>query len=293
MILKCIAPAKINLYLDVLAKRACDGYHEIESVMQSVSLCDNITISINKSNDFSLSVSCSDKNVPSNEKNLAYRAAASYFSLIDTSNRNYDVNIYIEKKIPAQAGLGGGSSDAAAVLNLLNSFFDNRFDTDELCKIGASLGADIPFCIVGNTAVTRGIGDIITPISCKSELNFVVAIGKDRVSTPDAFRLLDDKFGINPDSFGKIQNIVSALEQGQIEKIRNSLYNKFEYVIIPKCESVSKIKALMIDFGAEASLMSGSGSSVFGIFSSYNDALSAEKKLSNLGLLSFSCKSIL
>ena len=151
------APAKINLYLDVTGKRS-DGYHEVVNIMQSISLSD--TISIEKSNLEKISIKCNVEDVPKSRKNTAYRAAEIFLEKAGMIFQG--LNISIHKEIPVQAGLGGGSADAAAVLCGLNRLFEKNYSLEELCRMGASIGADVPFCIVGGTQLCRGIGDVMS-----------------------------------------------------------------------------------------------------------------------------------
>ena len=169
------ACAKINLTLSVGAKRA-DGYHDISSVMQTISLCD--TLKLTKAD--TLTLECSRRSLPTGDTNLAYRAAALFFAKTGIGG---GASIYLKKYIPVAAGLGGGSSDAAAVLRGLNQLYDVGLTSDELCEMGAELGADVPFCVTGGTALATGIGELLAPVQNNVTMHFVVTAGGEGAST--------------------------------------------------------------------------------------------------------------
>jgi len=286
------APAKINLFLDVLSRRS-DGYHNIKSIMQTISLCDTINISLASANSLRINLSCSESSLPTDTGNIAYRAAELYFSQLQSSG--YSVNIDITKRIPVCAGLAGGSADAAAVLVGLNTLMGEPLSLKRLCAMGASLGADLPFCILKGTKTAEGIGDILSDCTAPPELLILVAAAGESVSTPSAYSALDKLYnnfaGYLPNSKG-YDAMKNALSSGDAAKIANSLYNIFEDVILPSHSSARTIKELMSANGAAGVLMSGSGPSVFGIFQSETDINSAERALSSLGIKSHICKSI-
>lgn len=285
MTLTLEAPAKINLYLDVLGKRS-DGYHDIKSIMQAVSLCDTVTVTTADT----ISVVCDDADVPTDEKNIAYKAAKLFF---EKAGLNGGCRIEITKKIPVASGLAGGSTDAAAVLCALNSIFENKFANDELLSLGASLGADVPFCIKKGCALCEGTGEIMSDVGSKAQFDIVIARGGEGVSTPAAYRLLDEKFGKSlADEFGSIENVTNALKSGNTDELIKNAYNVFEEAVLPTHSCASLIKESMYGFGALFAMMSGSGPAVFGIFSSPADALSAEVKLREAGYKAFVCKTL-
>ena len=181
------AYAKINLFLDMESVRE-DGYHNIISLMQSVSLHDTVTVEYLHDEEYAITISCSDTDVPCNEKNLAHKAARIF--PINTGR----IHIHIEKTIPMQAGLAGGSADAAATLIALNELTGNKISKDELKAIGNKLGADVPFCIEMGAAIARGTGDILEKISSMPHLPIVIARKGEGMSTPAAYRSLDEKY---------------------------------------------------------------------------------------------------
>lgn len=287
------AYAKINLYLDVLGKME-NGYHEIESVMQSVSLSDEIALTVGEGDG--IEITSNSPYVPLNEKNLVHRAAVKFLSYLkeisDTQIEPKKLSFHIEKNIPIEAGMAGGSTDCAAALYLLNEAFAYPIKDNELLSLGASLGADVAFCLTGDVAVCRGIGEKITPLENKASMNLVCAIGDTGVSTPYAFGLIDEKFGTSPEPHGKINEVVDTLENGDIFALSASLFNRFEAVIEPINDTVSEIKAEMLKNGALGALMSGSGPSVFGIFPDREAAECAASSLKMKGLRAFVCKTV-
>ena len=290
------AYAKINLYLDVLGKME-NGYHEIESVMQSISLSDEISLTVaSTSGEIIIEITSNSPYVPLNEKNLVHKAAVRFLSYLNENSpsqiESKRLSFHIEKNIPIEAGMAGGSTDCAASLYLLNEAFGYPLKDNELLSLGASLGADVAFCLTGGTAVCRGIGEKITPLESKASMSLVCAIGDTGVSTPYAFGLIDEKFGTSPEPHGKIGKVAYSLKEGNISALSASLFNRFEAVIEPINASVSEIKAEMIRCGAVGALMSGSGPSVFGIFPDRKDAELAASSLKMKGLRAFVCKTV-
>ena len=279
------SPAKINLYLDVLGKRE-DGYHDIKSVMQSVSLFDTVTVN----EDDEISVICRTPGVPTDENNIAFKAARMFF---DKAGICGGCQIEIDKSIPVAGGLAGGSTDGAAVLLALNSMYNDRFSLSELLNMGAGLGADVPFCIKKGCALCEGAGEIMTDISAKLTFDAVIARGGESVSTPAAYRLLDEEFGKGLDrDFGNIENVTKALETENTQLLIKSAYNIFEEVILPRHSTASRLKNLMYENGALFSMMSGSGPSVFGIFGSPEAAKAAAANIRLAGFEAHPCRSI-
>lgn len=271
------AYAKINLFLDIDSKRD-DGYHNIISVMQSISLCDTITVEYTESEQKLICVSCNNPEIPSGENNIAYKAA-------DLFLESGLVNIHIEKRIPAAAGLAGGSTDAAAVLSLLNELTGSQKNTDELLAIAAKIGADVPFCIAGGTKLALGVGEKLSNFRPMPSCHIVVACMGDGVSTPKAYSMLDNMFGDFTDC--KPQNqLLSLLESGSYD----GMFNIFESVVIPCRPAVQKIKDTLKEYGADFSMMSGSGPSVFGIFSSRDKASVARDALVDIGAVAHLCE---
>ncbi len=248
------AYAKINICLDVVGKRP-DGYHDVDMIMQSVSLCDSIAIE----KTFSGIELSGTGHLAYDKTNLAYRAAELFF---DASGIKGGARIHIQKRIPMCAGMAGGSADAAAVLKGLNLLYGKPLSLSVLTKIGARLGADVPFCILGKTARACGIGDKLTEISPLPRKNILVVKPPVAVSTPEAYAGLDFENMDHPD----IEKAICAIENGDMSLLYREMGNSFEYSIFRKYPKIASIKSKMLELGADASLMSGSGSAVFGIF---------------------------
>ena len=191
-----------------------------------------------------------------------------------------------------EAGLAGGSTDAAAVLRLLNELYGTPFDTEKLCSIGAKLGADVPFCITGGTYLCEGIGEVLTKMPHMPDCYIVVARGGEGVSTPVAYGLVDDKWDRDfTKSGGDFNALGSAISNGDIKGITDAMYNIFEGVILPSHSVASKLKEIMLDCGAMGSMMSGSGPSVFGIFDSEDAAKKAVEKAGEIAK-AFVCRPV-
>lgn len=280
------AYAKINLFLKVKDKRA-DGFHNIESVMHSLSLCDIIFADFFESDSVNIELVSDSTDIPLDSTNLVYRATKAY---LEKFKIVCGVKIKLEKNIPVAAGLGGGSSDAAATLRALNKYF-NKATENELYELAATIGSDVPFSLYGKTALCLGRGEIIEPLGTAINAHFVVAIGKERVSTPAAFRKIDEKklreSGlVSPEIDCKF--IVDAIKNG--EDFAPFVYNEFEDMTDIK--DVSAIKYIMKENGSSVSLMSGSGPSVFGVFSSAEDAEDACEVLRLAGFEAYCAISI-
>lgn len=274
--LSVLAPAKINLYLDVFARRA-DGYHDIESVMQTVSLFDRLTVIRNDTQDGKkISLSCRASGIPTDEKNLVWRAALRFFEM--TQIETYDVAFILEKKIPSEAGLGGGSSDAAAALLALNRLYETALSLEELCALGAKLGADIPFCIKKGTVYATGIGDVMTSAPPMPDCAFLIAKPKGKgISTAEAYRAIDALPAENGEnSFGRFKEALNACDLSLMSEL---LYNKFE-LVTPEHVGSAALKEKFLQTGAYGALMSGSGSAVFAIYPDIASARKAKDALS-------------
>ena len=296
MTIERLAPAKINLYLDVLSRRE-NGYHDIESVMQSISLCDKLTLKISDSSgENKIKIDTDSTQIPNDDSNLVYKATKKFidyvWKLCEIKITGKFFEFYIEKHIPVCAGMAGGSTDCACALLMLNQAFDYPLKDNELLTLGATIGADVGFCLVGGTAICRGIGDEITPISNIGDAYIVCAIDNSSVSTPVAFKMLDDKYGTNPLPYGGLESIVNSIKSGGIIKASSLLYNKFESVIAESNKSINDIKNTLLNNGALGALMSGSGPSVFGIFDNENDSVNAYKALKSQKIRAFLCKTL-
>lgn len=282
------AHAKINLFLDITGRRP-DGYHDIISVMHSVSLCDMLSVSAEKSDRIEILLTTNVSSLPTDQTNLVYRSALAYMSKFGVLAK---AKIHIKKNIPVGAGLGGGSSDAAATLRAMNRIFGLASD-NELLELAAHIGSDVPFCLAGGTAICTGRGEKVKMLHNRKNMNFVIAIGEDRISTPEAYSRLDEKFGGFIDTYNKTGEDTSDIFITRIENGKNVsdlIYNIFESVT--ELESIDKIKEMMTKNGAESTLMSGSGPAVFGIFKKMTDAESAGTSLVESGFLAFVCHTV-
>ncbi len=287
------AYAKINLHLDITGIME-NGFHSVSNVMQSISLCDTVTVT--ERADRQIILSCNISDMPLGCDNLAVRALLAYREATAYST---GADIHIEKHIPMQAGLAGGSADAAAVLLALNELSPTPCDTHELCKIGSRLGSDVPFCIVGGTAFAEGKGDILHPFPAMPACTLVVACGGEGVSTPCAFSMLDELYNsfssnsskeyYTPHDLSELQN---AMQSGNVTETAKSLYNIFEQPILSIRPVAANLRRIMLTSGALGAMMSGSGPSVFGIFGDEQSALLACEKIRKIGVEPHICKPI-
>ncbi len=257
------AYAKINLGLDVIG-RLENGYHEVRMIMQSINLYDKVSVTRNKTGRINVKTNLTF--LPTGPDNLVYRAAA---MLIEEFGIQDGVDIDLYKFIPVAAGMAGGSTDAAAVLKAVNKIFGLGLDDGALMERGAKLGADIPYCIMGGTALAEGIGERLTPLPKCPHFYLVIAKPGISVSTKMVYGSLrlDDTI-IHPDTEG----IIEAITNKDVEGIADRLCNVLESVTVKEYPVIQDIKAEMIRYGALNSLMSGSGPTVFGIFTDENKA---------------------
>lgn len=256
--------AKINLTLDVLGKRD-NGYHDVEMIMQTVSLFDLIII--DKARRTSISTNL--KYLPNNDKNIAVQAAIAFFKY---TNIKSGARIMIHKNIPVAAGLAGGSGNAAAVLCALNLLYGTNLTTDELCNIGAKLGADVPYCIIGGTALAEGIGEKLTPIPSMCNCTILMVKPPVNVSTGAIYSAIDSaQITDRPNT----QAMIKAIKENDIHAIAGELSNVMGTVTENMHPVVKSIREKMIGMGALGAVMSGSGPTVFGIFPDYKSAKSA------------------
>jgi len=264
------APAKINLTLDVLGLRP-DGYHDVEMVMQSVSLYDSVTMTLHRNPGVLLETNRED--LPRDRKNLAVDAACRFLEATGLEERQ-GVFIALDKRIPVFAGVGGGSSDAAAVLRGLNRLTRQALSPSELLEIGAQVGSDVPYCIVGGTALAQGRGEILSRLPPLPSCHIVLCKPGFDVATPALFRAVDEwPPRRRPDTRGAI----SALEAGDIHGISAKLHNVFEAVLAEEqWETVVAIRRTLTEEGALGTAMSGTGPTVFGIF--YEEELARRAK---------------
>ena len=283
------ANAKINLYLDIVSRRP-NGYHNLVSIMQTVSLCDLVTVEFRPQPTTVIRLSASgNADMPTDCRNLAWKAAERY---LEATDRRGSVTIYIEKHIPMAAGLAGGSSDAAAVLRALNHLCGNALTTEELCALGSKLGADVPFCIVGGMSYVTGVGECLEPIPSMQRCPMVVACMGEGVSTVWAYGKLDEAhndFDPPKEEGSCARELARHLQNGEIGEAGALFYNLFEEVVPTVQPCVEPLKATMREYGAIRSMMSGSGPSVFGIFENLSDAERAAKALEQMGAAAFVC----
>ena len=247
------AYAKINLTLDITGRRP-DGYHLLRMVMQSVSLCDRLTFTQGKAG---IRILCGCHNVPCDESNTVYQAASAFFAY---SGLEPCVTVEIQKNIPSQAGLGGGSADAAAALHALNEIYRTNYTQEMLCEIGVKVGADVPFCIMGGTALAEGIGEKLTSLPPMPFCHLVICKPPVSVNTKKAYILADSTAFEGTYSEAMLQ----AVRSGSLCAVAHCLGNDFEQVM--RIHDVEEIKCAMKSMGALGACMTGSGSAVYGIF---------------------------
>ncbi|MDO4974442.1 MAG: 4-(cytidine 5'-diphospho)-2-C-methyl-D-erythritol kinase [Eubacteriales bacterium] len=264
------AYAKLNLSLDVTARRE-DGYHELAMLMQTVSVCDELTLSLNDTG--AVSASCSLHFIPTDERNLAVRAAHAYLAAVGEER---GVHIRMEKRIPVGAGMGGGSADAAAVLRGMNRLFDERLSRRELEGLACSIGSDVAFCVAGGSALARGRGELLEDLPALPACIFVIAKPDFSISTPELYRKLDSvALRRHPDTAG----LLEAVGQGNLREICRRMYNVFEDVPDRRMRTVNEIKGVLLDHGALGAMMTGTGSAVFGVFDDKTGAEAARETL--------------
>ena len=273
--------AKVNLTLDVLGTRE-DGYHNIRSIMQTVSLHDDVIVNVETGAPWQ--VHCYREALPENAKeddepalvteglpqdaeNLAWKAAEAFFAR--TGKDPGGLEIFINKRIPMQAGLGGGSADAAAVLRALNAAFDHPLSIAALCELGAQVGSDVPFCVMGGTVLVEGRGELLTKLPPAPEFFLVICKPEFSVSTPELYQKLDEAYiEKRPDHKAMQAN----LQKGELLGIGGSLCNVFEPLLLKEHFDLNYIRSMMFTYGAYGAQMTGSGSAVFGVYDSFEYA---------------------
>lgn len=264
---------KINLGLDVV-KRRPDGYHEVRMIMQTVGLYDTLTMKKQKKDE--ITMRCDLSFLPTDQKNLVYQAAA---LMKEKYGISAGVEIDLRKRIPVAAGMAGGSSNCAAAIKGMNQIFDLKLSTEEMCEIGVSLGADVPYCIWGGTALAEGIGEKLTRISPMPDCQILIAKPGISVSTAFVYKNLPlDQLQHHPDIDGMLRN----LEEKDLDGICSKLENVLETVTIPRYPISRQIKEHLPTMGAEGALMSGSGPTVFGIFKEKKTAKKALESLRSI-----------
>lgn len=283
------ANAKINTYLNITSRRH-DGYHEIASVMQTVSLCDLVTVDFQSAPQSRITLSVSgNADLPTDCRNLAWRAAERF---LQHTHLTGVAQIMIQKHIPMAAGLAGGSADAAAVLRALNTLCGKPLTTEQLCEIGLSLGADVPFCIRGGTMLATGVGEVLERVAHMPNCTLVIAVGEEGISTPRAYAALDEKYAFFEHPLPKandIDELISLWQNNELSASCPCFYNIFEDVIPEENRDVDTIKGILCENGAMRAMMSGSGPSVFGIFDSQAEAEQACTTLQKIGYKAYVC----
>lgn len=263
------APAKVNYLLDVVRRRP-DGYHELRMIMQRVNLCDDIVLTLTDTPG--ITVNCGKQGVPDGPGNIAWKAAR---LMLDASGTGLGTEISITKNIPVAAGLGGGSSDAAAVLMGMNELLELGMKPQQLMEIGVTLGADVPFFIFKETALAEGIGELLTAMPKMPRAWILLVNPGVHVSTPWVYKnlTLTNRVELNklPDSYGSLEDICSIFS------------NDLESVTIPAFPVIADIKQAMLDKGALGAMMSGSGPTVFGLFRDRETAEQARTALREMG----------
>ncbi len=267
------APAKVNLALDILGKRP-DGYHEMKMVMQTVSLCDTVTV---EETEAGFRLETGGEFLPAGKKTLEQRAAEAFFAAIGRSAPGLAVTL--EKVTPPYAGLGGGSADVAALLRILREVYAPELTTEELERIGFAVGSDMPFCIRGGTCLAEGRGEVLTDLPPLPPCCFVLCKPDFGISTPTLFARVDGSaLKRRPD----IAGMTAALASGDLAGVASRLGNVFEDVLPEEFAEVFAVKRRLLELGAMNAAMSGSGPTVFGIFQERETAVRAAQTLRNV-----------
>ncbi len=256
--------AKVNLTLDVLGKRP-DGYHDLRSIMQTVSIRDDVTLTLGTKEPWKLT--CNWETLPQGSENLAWKAAEVFFQNARRDPEGLTIDLF--KRIPAQAGLGGGSADAAAVLRALNRHYDAPYSILALAELGSLVGSDVPFCVLGGTAMVEGMGERLRKLPDLPECFFVVCKPDFSVSTPELYQKLDrTAIPKHPDH----RAMESALLAGDLGKVADGIYNVFDPVVTQDHLELNYIKSILNTYGSLGQQMTGSGSAVYGMMPSFEFA---------------------
>ncbi len=269
------AYAKINLGLDVVRRRQ-DGYHEVKMIMQTVDIWDRLTFTRTERKGIELSIDGAD--LPVGEDNLICKAAR---LILEEAGIEEGVAVTLQKNIPIAAGMAGGSTDAAAVFHGFNELFSLSMSMEDMMRLGVKIGADVPYCIMGGTALSQGIGEILTPLPAPPECSLVIAKPDISVSTRFVYENLHaDRLVEHPD----IDGMAEAIREGNLSGITERMGNVLETVTVREYPVIQEIKRLMKAEGALNALMSGSGPTVFGIFTDRTRALAASEQIRRQGL---------
>lgn len=271
--LKLDAYAKINLSLDVLRKRE-DGYHDLSMIMQQIDVKDVIELSALERDEIAVESDC--KSIPLNKDNIVYKVA---YTIKERYNVKKGIKIKIEKHIPLAAGLAGGSADAAATLKGLNEMWSLGLSDETLMEIGKPIGADIPYCILGGTALAEGIGEKLTKLESFKDKHILLANPNIEVSTAEVYRNLRLSDSLKrPDT----EKLIEAIKASDEDCVAKHMANVLETVTIPMHREIEDIKRAMVESGALGAMMSGSGPTVFGIYKSEKELEEAKTKLEKI-----------
>ena len=274
------ACAKLNLTLEVGKKRA-DGYHELRSVMTSASLCDVLDVEKEKG----ITLTCDRTDLPADGRNLAVKAAETFFAETGIAG---GCHIHLEKHIPSEAGLGGGSSDAAAVLRALRTLYAPDMPTTELESIGAKVGSDVPYCVRSGTVLCEGRGEKLTTLPAMPKCWYVIVKPQEAFSTGKMYGAIDEQ---NAGSVLTTDLLIGALERGNLTEIAANMSNTF-LEVIPAESDVFAVRTTLLRYGARNAMMSGSGSAVFGVFETEEAARSACEEMQGNDRQVFLCESV-
>lgn len=271
------AYAKVNLSLDVLRKRE-DGYHDVKMIMQNLGIYDELTFEVSLGEDCKITMSSNKDNIPLDEGNLVYKAIKLMMEEFDIKA---NIHVTLIKNIPVEAGMAGGSTDCAAAFRCMNKLFKLGLSVEELMKYGVRLGADVPYCILGETAISEGIGEVLTPCKGLGDCYVVVAKPPISVSTKMVYtNLKANELKEHPD----VDGMAKALNEGSLTEVTSRMSNVLETVTVNLYKEIEDIKNIMKNQGALNAIMSGSGPTVFGIFEDKLLAEKVAKTISDMGL---------
>ncbi len=273
--MKLYARAKINLSLDVTGIRE-DGYHLVKMVMQNVDVYDILTLERTEASGISITTDA--PHIPTDQRNLIWKAAA---QVLERYPMKCGLKVHLQKRIPSAAGLAGGSADAAAVIRGMNELFALGMTMDEMCRIGVRIGADVPYCILGGTALAEGIGEVLTVLPAMPDCRIILAKPDLDVSTKGVYTRLD---ACGDYEHPEVDAQIAGLREGSLDRIVRTMGNVLERVTIPEHPEVQNIKNFLTQQGADGAMMSGSGPTVFGIFREAAAAKQAFAELQKSGL---------
>ncbi len=258
------AYGKLNLSLDVTGRRE-DGYHDLAMLMQTVTVCDELSLRFR--DDGRVRASSNLRFIPEDERNLAVRAALRFLEAVGEQGQGLQINM--RKQIPVGAGMGGGSADAAAVLRAMNRMYGSPFDRNQLEELAQQIGSDVAFCVAGGTALAEGRGEKLTDLPAMPDCHFVICKPSFSISTPELYKKLDSApVRIHPDT----QGLLNAVREGDLRALCRRMYNVFEEIDDRRLRTVAQIKGRLLDHRALGAMMTGTGSAVFGVFEREEDA---------------------